>query len=181
MQIRETGRSTSSIAIMCVVAAVCQVALSPQISILGGSINFMLVLSCVLSLSSDAPSAVYIGFFSGLFFDLTSAAPIGLMSLLLTVSSFLLAGSSRGALGGLTPDSLRLVVGTMFVVNLVYGLCLFFMGVQSDLLWALLGHGISSTVLDAIVSALFLMFNPSSAPTRSFSARGRGSRYKMTR
>lgn len=181
MQVRDTGRSTRSITIMCIIAAICQVALAPQIAILGGTINFMLVLSCVLSLSSDAPGAVYIGFFCGLFYDLTSAAPIGLMSLLLTVSCFLLAGASRGSLGGLAPDTLRLIVSALFIVNLIYGLCLFFMGVQTDLLWALLGHGISSTVLDAIVTLLFLLLAPASAPNRSFTARGRRSRYKLTR
>lgn len=181
MQIRDTGRSTRSMTIMCIIAAVCQVALAPQISIVGGTVNFMLVLSCVLSLSIDTSSAVYTGFFCGLFFDLTSAAPIGLMSLLLTIASFLLAGASRGSLGGLTSGSLRLIISALLIVNLIYGLCLYFMGVQTDLLWALLGHGISSTVLDAIVAALFLLLIPGSAPSRSFTARGRGSRYKMTR
>lgn len=181
MPLRETGRSMRSVIVLSVVAALLQVGIAPQLSIAGGTVNFMLALCCTLALTSDVSSAVYIGFCSGLFFDLTSSAPIGLMALIMTVAGFGLATASRGVMGGLTPDSLRLSGIAILFVNLAYGLCLFFMGVQGDLLWALFGHGVASTVLDILVMALFVLLATGQGPQRSFSARSRGSRFKMTR
>ena len=58
------------------------------------------------------------------------------------------------------------------------GLCLFFMGVQTNFLWALFGHGISSSILDMLAAALMLFFMGSSTTQRGFSSRSRGGRYK---
>ena len=65
------------------------------------------------------------------------------------------------------------------IANMAYGLCLFLLGDQGDLLWALGGHGISSTVLDLLAAAIFLAATASSSSQRGFSARGRGTRYKV--
>lgn len=181
MQLRETGRPMRSIIVLSVVAALLQVGLAPQLSVMGGTLNFMLALCCALALTSDVSSAVYIGFCCGLFFDLTSSGPIGLMALIMTVAGFGLATASRGVMGGLTPESLRLAGIVILLVNLAYGLCLFLMGVQGDLVWALFGHGISSTVLDILLAALFLLVLSGQGPQRTFSSRPRGSRYKLNR
>lgn len=178
MNLRETGRGSRPIWVVAVIAAVLQLAIPPQISIASGTVNFMVALALVLSLSCDPSSAVYIGFASGLFFDLTSSAPIGLMTLILTVASFVVATSSHGVLGGFTTDSLRLVAIGIVAVNLINGLCLFFMGVQTNFLWALFGHGISSSILDMLAAALTLFFMGSSTTQRGFSSRSRGGRYK---
>lgn len=176
MQLRDSSYSATHYRVLAVVAVILQVALAPQISIAGGTVNFMLVLAIVLSLTFDPHSAVFIGFFSGLFFDLTSSAPIGLMSLLLTVASFAVSSAAHGGLGGLTRESIRFAALALLAVNLVYGLCLFFMGVQTDFLWALFGHGISSTVLDILVALVFMLFSGSGSSARSFSTRSRTSR-----
>ena len=181
MQLRESGRTNRPMWIMVAVAAVLQVALAPQISIAGGTVNFMVVLTVVLALSSDAGSAVMIGFFSGLFYDLTSAAPIGLMTLILTVAGFAVASGARGGLGSLSSDSIRFAAIAILAVNLVNGIALLIMGVEGDVLWALLGHGASSTVLDALVAAIFLALGGSSGPQRGFTVRPRTSKYKLTR
>lgn len=181
MPLRETTRSLQGVWITAIVAAVLQVALSPQISILNGTVNFMMVLSITLALTAEPGTAVIIGFASGLFFDLTSSAPVGLMSLILSVASFLAASSAHGAMGGVTRESMRLVGIALLVTNLLYGLCLFFMGVQGDLIWALLGHGLSSTVLDFLVALIFMAIGGGSSSQRGFSTRGGASRYKMPR
>lgn len=182
MQLRESSYSPSRYRALAVVAVLLQIALAPQISIAGGTVNFMLALAIVLSLTFEPHSAVFIGFFSGLFFDLTSSAPVGLMSLLLTVTSFGVSSAAHGALGGLTRESVRFAVIAILAVNLLFGLCLFLMGVQTDLIWALFGHVIASTVLDALVAVLFLMASGSGSSQRGFSARtrpGRSTRYKV--
>ncbi len=68
--------------VLAIVAAVLQVALAPQVSILGGRFNFMLAFAVAVALRGDATQAVYAGFFSGLFYDLTATVPIGLMALI---------------------------------------------------------------------------------------------------
>ena len=79
--------------ILAVVAAVLQVALAPQISILGGRFNFMLAFALAIALRGDGAQAVYAGFFSGLFYDLTATVPIGLMALLTMLAARGRAGS----------------------------------------------------------------------------------------
>ena len=93
--------------ILAVVAAVLQVALAPQISILGGRFNFMLAFALAIALRGDGAQAVYAGFFSGLFYDLTATVPVGLMALLTMLASFAL--SSIGGAG--TSGSLVLRCG----------------------------------------------------------------------
>lgn len=181
MPLREPARTVKSVWIIAIVAAVLQVALSPQISIAGGTVNFMMVLAFTLALSSEAGSAAIIGFACGLFYDMTSAAPVGLMALILCFASFVIASSARGALGGLTRDSIRLVVVATFAANLFYGFCLFLLGAQTNLLWALLGHGLSSTVLNSLVSLAFLAILGGASTQRGFTARTKSSRYKIPR
>lgn len=181
MPLRESARTAQSIWVAAIVAAVLQVALSPQVSIAGGTFNFMMVLAFSLSLTAEPGTAAIIGFASGLFFDMTSAAPVGLMALILCFVSFVVASSAHGALGGLTRESIRLVVVALLAANLIYGFCLFLLGVQSSLLWALLGHGISSTVLDVLASLAFMALLGGSGAQRGFTARSKSSRYKIPR
>ena len=179
MQLHDPARPGAPAPALIAVACVLQVAHSPQVSILGGTFNFMLVLSLVLALSRGPGPAGGAGFACGLFFDLTSTAPVGLMALILTLSAFTVSFASRGSLGGLNADTMRFIGVAALIANMAYGLCLFFLGDQGDLLWALGGHGISSTVLDLLAAAIFLAATASSSSQRGFSARGRGTRYKV--
>lgn len=178
MQLHETGASRRTLIIMAVVAAVLQVAVAPQIEIAGGRMNFMVVLAIVLALTSDISTAVCIGFFCGLFFDLTSSMPIGLLSLLLTLTSFVVAALSRSSLNGFSPDSLRVCAVAIVGVNLLYSLVLLFMGVETSFLWSVFGHGFVSSALDLAVSVPFLLAMGSGSGQRGFSMRSSGLRHK---
>lgn len=59
----------------------------------------------------------------------------------------------------------------MFVVNVLYGLLLFFMHVQTDLFWAIIGHGLSSTLLSLLVAVPFFVLAGSALSQGGFSAR----------
>lgn len=184
MEFRETQRSSRGIAIVAVVACVLQVALAPQLSILGGRINFMIILSAVLCFTGNADRAVVASFFCGLFYDLTAAVPVGLMALLLTVGSFALANTSAAQVGASNGDSLRLVAAFAVIVSVVYGIILLVMGVQSDILMSIFGHGLTSGILTAIVAIPFMLLSGGSdSSRRGFSARGKGkgTRYKGIR
>ena len=170
MEVRDPHRQRRSLAIACAVAAVLQLALAPQISLFGGAFN--------LSMGNEIGSAVLIGFFSGLFYDMTSAAPVGLMSLLLTIGCFSLATVSRGVSGNVSTDSMRLIAAAILAINVVNGVVLFFMGVEGGFVSAVLVHGLACTVLDTIAALPFLVLVGASEPKKGFSARTKGTRFK---
>ena len=177
--------------VLAAVACVLQVALAPQISILGGRFNFMLAFSIAVALKGDASQAVIAGFFSGLFYDLTAAVPVGLMALLLTVSSFVLSFMGGAGTSGFSATSLRLSAAAAVAVCLVNGIALVILGSEGGLLVAL-GTGIVTGVLSAVASIPFLMASgqaPSLAGSRGsrpafsgFSAHAsrKGSRFKRS-
>ena len=174
MEVRDPHRQRRSLAIACAVAAVLQLALAPQISLFGGAFNFMLVFALCMSMGNEIGSA----FFSGLFYDMTSAAPVGLMSLLLTIGCFSLATVSHGVSGNVSTDTMRLIAVAILAINVVNGVVLFFMGVEGGFVSAVLVHGLASTVLDTIAALPFLVLVGASEPKKGFSARTKGTRFK---
>lgn len=178
MEVRDPHRQRRSLAIACAVAAALQLALAPQISLFGGAFNFMLVFALCMSLGIEIGTAVLIGFFSGLFYDMTSAAPVGLMSLLLTIGCFLLATVSRGISSNVTTDSMRLIAAAILAINVANGVVLLLMGVEGGFVSAVLVHGLASTVLDVLASLPFLVLVGASEPKKGFSARAKGTRFK---
>lgn len=182
MDLHESSRSQTSLAAVTVVAILLQAALAPQISLFGGTINFMLILAAVYAFSGNASRAVLAGFLCGLFYDLTASVPVGLMTLLLTIGSFVLANSSAAAIGASSQNTYRLVAVFCFAVCMVYGVALVIMGIQSDLVNSLLGHGLSTAILSALVSVpFFLASGTSDSSRRGFSAKSKGSRFKGIR
>lgn len=166
----------AALAAPAVVAALLQLALTPQVQILGGTINFMVVFAVAAALCSDARTAVFAGFFAGLFFDLTSTAPVGLMALLLTIASYVVANASFGMTPGANADSLRIAGVAILAVNLVNGLALLALGTETSLFQALVGHGLSSSVLEALAVVPFLAVMGPNAQTGVFSGRAAGRR-----
>lgn len=173
------SHSRRPIAALCIAAAVLQLVLAPQLSLFGGRINFMLVLTVVLAVSGDMRMLAYIGFFAGLFYDLTTVAPVGLMALLLTLAGYLTAVLSRGIAPGASMESLRMTGVAILAVNVAYALALFFMGSETSLLFALGVHGLASTVLDVFVAFLTLMFVPQADSGHGFGG-GRSGRMAAT-
>ncbi len=175
MELRETPSSHRVFVVIAVVACVLQVALAPQISLLGGRFNVMLVLAGTFALTGNAPRAVYVGFFAGLFYDLTATAPVGLMTLLLTVTSFVLASISGVGTSGFSTASLRLFFVDALVVSLVNGIALVIMGYEGSVLVSLGSHGLMSAIMSTVLAIPFLMASGSGTQTRSgFTARSKG-------
>lgn len=178
MKIKDTGRDSKVDIILAAVAFVLQLAFAPQIEICGGRINFMLALAVVFALCGDTHRATVSGFFCGLAYDLTAAVPVGLMALLLTLASFFVSSFFNGVQVGINGNAVRCSVIMVFIVDLLYGMLLFFMGVQTDLFWALVGHGFSTTVLTVLASLAFFSIRSASSPQTTFTARSKGTRYK---
>lgn len=181
MAYMDTPQTSRSLAILAIVCFVLQVALAPQISVFGGRINFMLILAGVVALSEDAQKAVITAFFAGLFYDLTAAVPVGLMSLLLSVGAFVLAHASGSAGSGLSPLSVQFFSVFALAVSLINGVALMILGSEGSIVAALFSHGLTSAIITSIVAIPFMMlYRGSEAAHRSFSSRG-GSRFKGIR
>ncbi len=172
MDFRDSGPSQRSLVILAVVACVIQVALSPQISIFGGRINAMLVLAGTLALTGNAPRAVCVGFFAGLFYDLTASVPVGLMTLLLTIGAFALSHVSNAGTTGFSGTSIRLFFVFSIVVCLANGIGLLLLGYEGDIL----------ILLSCALAVPFLMVAGSANQGRGgFTAKGKGgTRFKSS-
>ena len=147
MDLHEQGMSSRTFVIAAIVCVLLQAGLAPQISIAGGRVNFMIILVCLSVFSGDPTRAVVCGFCSGLFYDLSAAVPVGVMSLLLTVGSFALVHSAAGQTGG-TPSARGITVGAFaLVINVIYSIILLFMGLETSFVVAILRSMVISTSL----------------------------------
>lgn len=180
MEMRDPGRARRALVIAGFVALVLQVGIAPQIQILGGRFNFLLAFAGSCALLGEPAPAVVTGFIAGLCYDLTASVPVGLMTLLMTIGSFVLAGAAGGAATGLSGRSIQLVFIYALAICLVNGIALVIIGTESSILTALVGHGLTTAVLSTIAAVGFLAVQGrADTSPRGFSVRGRGGmRYK---
>ena len=92
MQVNDANRNRKVIAIVACVCALLQLAIVPNIGIANGRANLALVATACLALQIGGRTTVIFGFLAGLFFDLTTTGPVGLMAFELTLVGYLLGG-----------------------------------------------------------------------------------------
>ena len=100
MQIADKSHDTKGMVALAGICAVLQLALSPNFAIGNGHPNFALVFCACIALSRGGAQGVVAGFVAGLFFDLSSTGPIGLMALLLTIAAYVLGSEQRNRMAG---------------------------------------------------------------------------------
>lgn len=122
MQVSDRNKNSRSIITLAVICFILQIALTPQVSFGGGVINFALIFSAAIALKYGGKTGVMCGFMAGLIYDLTSTNPLGLMALLLVVSSYVLGQEVRDRISGNFGVSIGLVALQTFVVTFVYQL-----------------------------------------------------------
>lgn len=172
MEFKSSGPShTRKLSVVAIVAAVLlQLAAAPFISIFGARCNFMVVLVAVGSVGLDARGAVLLGFFSGLFFELTAPVPVGVMTLLLSVCGYFVSHASLGVAAGFNADSFRLSGIAVSLVMLLYSLAMFFLGIESSFIVSVFAHGLTSAIFNVILCIPFLMLCGRGEQARGFSA-----------
>lgn len=131
MQIQDRTRETRTFAVLAVVCAVLQLAIAPNVALGNGRANFALVFVACMTLYQGPQNPVTLGFFAGLFFDLTTTGPIGLMAFCLSIAGFVLSTGGRDALANDATASSFLFAAVTLVVSLVYHLAMLFVG-QAD-------------------------------------------------
>lgn len=158
MQVRDTNKSRRSIGVLAVICAVVQLALAPNIGIAAGRANVALVFVGLVALSIGGRTGVLAGFFGGLFFDLCTTGPMGLMTLLLTITSYVLGMEERNRLADELTGSLALFAGTDVIVSLIYGLAMLLVGQASSVGDVLASSVLPSALLTLICFVIFEYF-----------------------
>lgn len=115
-------------ALALLIASVLQVLVAPNISLLGGSPNFLLIIVVVMALSEGSSEGATLGFIAGLLFDLLGSGPVGPAAFVLTLVGYV-AGSLHQNMfseGWIAP---LIVLGTASLLGeLVYMLVLVVLG-----------------------------------------------------
>ena len=171
MEVRDKYSARRTVAVLAAACVALQAALSPQISLGGGTVNFMLILTGAVALYAGGRAGCIAGFLAGAVYDFTLPVPAGLMMLILSVTGFLLGGGERNRMQEQLDAAVRLFAIACVAVNLVYSVALVLLGVQHDLLMAVFGHGLASTVLDVLFSVPVLYLLARSEGGAGFSRR----------
>lgn len=132
MQVKDTNKNKRSIGWLALACLVLQLAVAPNLALGNGRINFALIFSAVVALTIGGRTGVLCGFLAGLVFDLSTTGPVGLMALLLTVSSFQMGMECRNRLAGELGPSMILFVIHAVLVSLFYHLAMLIVGQASS-------------------------------------------------
>ncbi len=153
MQVADKNRDVRSIVLLAVLCAVLQLALAPNLGLGNGRANFALIFSACVSLGMGGRRGVLAGFAAGLFFDLSTTGPVGLMAFCLTVSSYLLGTECRNRMAGDFATPVALFSGAALGVSLVYHLAMLLVG-QAD---SLLDVIVFRTLPTALLTIVFFL------------------------
>ncbi len=124
MIVNDQNQRTRRLAILCIVCFVLQLAIAPFIAIGAGHVNFCLICAFTAAFMGGGVAPIWVAFISGIFFDLTSTTPVGLMALLLVLAAFLLNPGDRDRLVDEPVRCLRDGAIMVLGVELVYQLML---------------------------------------------------------
>ncbi len=138
MQIANKSRDNKSAVLLAVLCLVLQLAVSSNIGLGNGRANFALIFSACYALTQGGPRSVVVGFFSGLIFDLSATTPIGLMALILSVSSYLLGAEARNRMSGDFGGSVVLEALAALGTSVAYCLGMLISGQSSSIVDALI-------------------------------------------
>lgn len=158
MQVRDSNKDRKSIGILALVCALVQLAIAPNIGIGAGRANIALVFAALVALTIGGRTGVFNGFVAGLFFDLTTTGPVGLMALLLTVCSFVLGNEEHNRLADDPTGSVATFAIADFVVCLAYHITMLLVGQADSLIDALVSRTLPSFALTLLAFLIFWFF-----------------------
>lgn len=150
MQVADRNRDARSTVALALICGVAQLALAPNLALGNGRANFALIFSACLALLVGGRRAVVAGFVAGLFFDLSTTGPVGLMAFCLTVSSFVLGMEERNRMSGDLAVTLVLFCVADLGVSLVYHLAMLLVGQADSLLDVLVFRTLPTALLTAV-------------------------------
>ena len=157
MQVADRNRTQRTIVTLAVVCAILELALAPNVGIGLGRANFALVFSACIAFLIGGRTGVICGFAAGLFFDLSTTGPIGLMALLCTVASYLMGMEVRNKLANEPGGTIVQFAIVTFAVSLVYHLMMLVLGDSTSLFEAIFLRTLPTTLLTVIAFLPFAL------------------------
>ena len=154
MQIQDRNRERKTTIVLAVICAVLQLSLAHVIGLGSGHPSFCFVFAVCMALLRGGTVGVVSGFAAGLLFDLTTTGPMGLMSLLLTLCSFVLGFKVRNVLAENPRVALAEGAVAALAVSLVYSLAMLFTGDASSIIDVVIFRALPTAILS------FLAFLP---------------------
>jgi rod shape-determining protein MreD len=179
MQKKDANRSRYGNIALAALCFVLQLALAPNLSLGSGRLNFAVIFAFCISLLVGGRRGVVYSFFAGLVFDLSTTGPVGLMALLLTVTSYVLGLEERNRFSDGSAACLSSFAISSFAVIFLYHLAMLGMGRDESLFDALLMRTLPSYAL-TFVAYLFFNHHFTKDAAGGVSARPRrGSHYSV--
>lgn len=158
MLVADKNRMVRTIVVLAIVCFFLQIALAPNIALGNGHANFAVIfVMCSTTFLSPGSSAVA-GFVSGLLFDLSSTAPIGLMAFCLSVAGYALSFEGRERVPG--EFGVLLIRGGIasLGVSLVYHLAMLLVGQGGSLFDVIFLRTLPTALLTFLFLLPFLFF-----------------------
>lgn len=134
MQIQDKNRQRRLIVILAIICGILQLSLAHVICIGSGHPNFALVFALCMALMRGGSVGVLSGFAAGVFFDLTTTGPFGLMALLFTVCCFILGQNVRNNFAEDPQVSFAQAALASLAINFVYSIAMLFTGDASSII-----------------------------------------------
>ena len=150
MQVADKHRDARSCAILAVICGVLQLAIAPNLTLGNGVANVMLVLCACVALTQGGGRGVVVGFCAGLFFDLTSTGPVGLMAFCLSVCAYVLGLEGRNRMAGELVGSLLVFAVADLAVCLVYNLAMLLVGDATSVVDAIVYRTLPTALLTLV-------------------------------
>lgn len=167
---------------LALVCAFVQLAIAPNIGVGAGRANIALVFAGLVALSIGGRTGVLAGFCAGLFYDLTTTGPVGLMALLLTVCAYLLGTEEHNRLADDPTGSVTTFAIADLCVCLVYHITMLLVGQTDSIVEALLSRTLPSFVLTLVAFLLFWFFTyrgTGTGPSTLHTGKHGGGRYTL--
>ncbi|MCI6273630.1 MAG: rod shape-determining protein MreD [Coriobacteriaceae bacterium] len=177
MQVADKNRNRRDILVLALVCGVCQLALAPNIGIGNGRANLALVFTACVAFNVGGRTGVLAGFLAGLFFDLSTTGPIGLMAGCCAAAAYAMGQEGRGRMAGELGASVVEFSVAALVVSLVYHAAMLMVGQSSSLLDAVALRALPTALLTIVSFLPFAWFYSRSTgggPSLSMGGRRRG-------
>ena len=185
MQVKDSNKNRRDFGVLAIVCLVLQIAIAPNIAIGNGRANFGCVFAGIVSLLVGGQLSVLCGFLAGFFFDLSTTGPIGLMTFLLTIGSYLLGIEARNRLADDFRGSITTFAVFASAISVAYHVAMLLVGDATSLIDVVFLRSVPTIVLTVLAFAPFayvIAHATGSSLTlggKSSKSRGHGSRYNL--
>lgn len=177
MQVADKNRDRRGTLMLAIVCAVCQLALAPNMGIGNGRANFALIFTACVAFNVGGRRGVLAGFFAGLFFDLSTTGPVGLMAGCCAAAAYLMGQEGRNRMAGEFGATVAEFSVATLVVSLIYHFAMLVVGQSSSLLDVFVLRTLPTALLTIIAFLPFAWFYSRSTgggPSLSMGGRHRG-------